>query len=49
MPKDVHPTKMVKKGNYAVAVIWSDGHNSSLYSYERVMSDEVEGEVKRLE
>merc|ERR1712086_562722 len=49
VPMDVHPTKMVKKGNYAVAVIWSDGHNSSLYSYERVMSDEVEGVVKRLD
>ena len=49
VPKDVHPKKMVKKGNYAVAVVWSDGHNSSLYSYERVMSDEIEGEVQRLD
>lgn len=49
MPKDVRPTNIIKKGNYAVAVVWSDGHNSSLYSFERVMSEEVYGEVQELE
>jgi DUF971 family protein len=43
-PKDVHPTNMVKKGNYAVAIVWSDGHRSSIYPYERLQSSQIEGE-----
>ena len=43
MPQDVYPTNMIKKGNYAVAVVWSDGHRSSIYPYERLRSDEVDG------
>jgi DUF971 family protein len=34
--KDVFPTNLIKKGNYAVAVVWSDGHKSSIYPYERL-------------
>ena len=33
VPKDVYPTNMMKKGNYAVAVVWSDGHRSSIYPF----------------
>lgn len=33
VPKDVYPTNMLKKGNYAVAVVWSDGHRSSIYPF----------------
>jgi len=40
VPKDVYPTNMMKKGNYAVAVVWSDGHRSSIYPFERLMSEE---------
>jgi len=40
VPKDVHPTNMMKKGNYAVAVVWSDGHRSSIYPFERLLSSE---------
>lgn len=40
VPKDVHPTNMMKKGNYAVAVVWSDGHRSSIYPFERMLSSE---------
>ena len=29
VPSDVHPTQMIQKGNYAVAIIWSDGHAAS--------------------
>ena len=43
VPLDVYPTKMQRKGNYAVAVVWSDGHNSSIYPFERLLSDEIEG------
>ena len=43
IPEEVYPTNMISKGNYAVAVVWSDGHNSSIYSYEYLLSDEVKG------
>lgn len=37
---------MIKKGNYAVAVVWSDGHKSSIYPYDRLKSSDIEGELK---
>jgi DUF971 family protein len=40
VPKDVYPTKIVKKGHYAAAVVWSDGHRSSIYLFDRLMSKE---------
>ena len=33
---DVVPLSIEKMGNYAVAVQWSDGHNSSIYPYDRL-------------
>lgn len=39
--EDVFPTKIEPKGNYAVAIIWSDGHKSSIYPYERLLSSSV--------
>ena len=30
----VYPTELQPMGNYAVAVTWSDGHNSSIYPYD---------------
>ena len=44
--KDVYPTNMIKKGNYAVAVVWSDGHRSSIYPYKRLMSSDIESAQK---
>lgn len=41
IPQDVYPTNIIVKGNYAVAVVWSDGHNSSIYPYERLLSDDI--------
>lgn len=35
--EDVHPTVMQQKGNYAVAVYWSDGHSSSIYPFARLL------------
>ena len=43
VPKDVFPTNMQRKGNYAIAVVWSDGHRSSIYPLERMLSDEIKG------
>ena len=34
VPEDIYPTSITPMGNYAVAVAWSDGHNSSIYPYE---------------
>lgn len=36
IPKDVYPIKMEYKGNYAVAVVWSDGHRSSIYPFSQL-------------
>ena len=32
--EDIEPTNISPMGNYAVSVIWSDGHSSSVYPYE---------------
>ena len=32
--EDIEPTNISPMGNYAVSVIWSDGHTSSVYPYE---------------
>ena len=45
VPKDVYPTNMMTKGNYAVAVVWSDGHKSSIYSFSRILSSELPNRV----
>ena len=34
--RDVRVRGMQPRGNYAVAVAWSDGHASSLYTYEQI-------------
>jgi Mrp family chromosome partitioning ATPase/DUF971 family protein len=36
IPTDVYPIKIENKGNYAVAVVWSDGHRSSLYPFSQL-------------
>jgi DUF971 family protein len=41
VPKDVHPTNIHTKGNYAVAMVWSDGHRSSIYPFARILSSEL--------
>ncbi len=36
VPDDVHPLSIERMGNYAVAIRWSDGHDSSIYPYEKL-------------
>lgn len=36
----MHPKNILAKGNYAVAIVWSDGHKSSIYPYERILSSD---------
>ncbi len=46
VPKDVHPTNIVTKGNYAVAMVWSDGHKSSIYPFERILSPDIKDQSR---
>ncbi|MDD7985658.1 P-loop NTPase [Lentisphaera marina] len=43
VPANVKPESIRPMGNYAVSVIWSDGHSSSVYAYDKLfeMKDEV--------
>lgn len=36
VPPDVRPIGMQPRGNYAVAVHWSDGHASSIYPFDAI-------------
>ncbi|KAF0741317.1 hypothetical protein Ae201684_003429 [Aphanomyces euteiches] len=36
IPDDIRPTAVQRKGNYAFAVVWSDDHSSSLYTFEHL-------------
>ncbi len=38
VPADVVPLAIEPKGNYAIAVGWSDGHQSSIYPFEYIKS-----------
>lgn len=42
IPEDVYPTNIQIKGNYAAAVVWSDGHRSSIYPFDLLYSEEIE-------
>lgn len=41
---DIFPHKIAPKGNYAVAINWSDGH-FSLFPFKSIWSDSIKGEV----
>ncbi|TDH68954.1 uncharacterized protein CCR75_003558 [Bremia lactucae] len=46
IPDDIYPTVVEQKGNYAIAVTWSDGHSSSLYTYDELTALIVEFAAK---
>lgn len=37
VPRNIHPLGIQPRGNYAVAIHWSDGHASSIYPYTAIM------------
>jgi len=36
VPQDVHPLAISPVGRYAIQIQWSDGHNTGLYTWERL-------------
>lgn len=36
IPQDILITDMQLVGNYAVKIVWSDGHNTGLYTWKRL-------------
>ena len=36
IPDDIHPTELGYSGNYALRVVWSDGHASGIFTWERL-------------
>ncbi|KRX09559.1 P-loop containing nucleoside triphosphate hydrolase [Pseudocohnilembus persalinus] len=40
--KDVQAFEIQQTGNYAVTVQWSDGHNTSIYPYKTMLSDQID-------
>lgn len=36
VPQDVHPTAVEISGNYALKIVWSDGHYTGLYTWDRL-------------
>jgi DUF971 family protein len=34
IPKDIRPARLVSVGRYAMAIHWSDGHKTGIYSYD---------------
>jgi ATP-binding protein involved in chromosome partitioning len=38
IPPDIAPTDIRAVGNYAVAIVWSDGHSSGIYSWDHFRS-----------
>jgi DUF971 family protein len=36
LPGDVHPVAIEPVGHYAIQIYWSDGHNTGIYTWERL-------------
>ena len=36
--KDIKPTEIIPLGNYALKIVWNDGHNSGIYPYRQIHS-----------
>ena len=38
IPDDIHPQNIELIGNYALQINWSDGHNTGIYTWEKLAS-----------
>ena len=38
IPEGVHPVKLEPVGNYAISMLWSDGHSTGIYSWTTLRS-----------
>lgn len=36
IPADIAPTALSYTGNYAMKIVWSDGHDTGLYTWDRL-------------
>ena len=36
IPEDIHPVEMKLVGNYALKIMWSDGHDTGLFTWDRL-------------
>jgi len=36
VPKDVRVQEILPVGNYGVAIVWSDGHDTGIYTFDRL-------------
>jgi DUF971 family protein len=36
IPDDVHPVQLGYSGNYALKIVWSDGHASGIFTWDRL-------------
>lgn len=36
LPKDIHPKSVSPVGRYALQMIWSDGHSTGMYHFDRL-------------
>lgn len=36
IPEDIHPVSVQSVGRYAIQIQWSDGHDTGIYTFERL-------------
>ena len=36
VPQDVHAVEIHPVGRYAISIVWSDGHDTGIYSFKRL-------------
>ena len=36
IPRDIKPSKIHPVGNYGISIAWSDGHDTGIYTFERL-------------
>ena len=48
VPETIHPQNVSLTGNYALQFVWSDGHDSGLYTWKhlRDLADSVSGRIQ---